>query len=696
MTSNQSNGNPVKERRFYFRQVGTGPPASGFASPGPSPSRWSAQQAERVRDVQFRANEALVVQDDTGQIVFVSKRGTELLDSTAEALAQMNVRELAAQGHGLLSPMHSLPLSWDKPVCIDTAVPRRVGQEFLAEVQLELIKIDGRSYCLHTVRDSSQQPHTRKAPRRRNANLEKQVVIRTARLREEKVIAEGKSKAKTDFLARMSHEIRTPMGLTISLTDLALAHATDPRQRDYLSKIRVAGTHLLSIVDDILDLSKIEANKLWLRPADFDFQPFFDGLKCLCQSAADKGLVLSFDSDDLLHRAIRADSGRLKQVLLNYISNAIKFTDSGEIAVYASMRSAPDGDPELLFEVTDTGIGLTPSQIRRLFRPFYQAVNPEVRDYGSTGLGLSICKQLVELMGGKVGVRSKVGVGSTFWFHIPITWGKASASRSTAPLNGEQAREQLRRQVSERGTTRVLVADDNKVSQQIVLEMLTPCGIETVLADDGLAALEVLARQRIDCILMDVQMPAMDGYAAIQAIRRNPATASLSVIAFTADVLVDNAQRCRDSGFDTILTKPFSPRALYHCISEALPGSRPVPDRPEQNGRLLRGMGGDSKAELRLRELFLLVALDCSAQIRKACAARQSMKIARQTHKLLPSARMVNAVEVARLCTELDRQLVKPDWHHIAGVSAALDKVLAQMGLAQSAALPPQVPWGWA
>lgn len=694
MTSNQSTGTPVKDRRLHCRQVGTGLPASNFASRTPSPSRRASQQTERVRDMPCRANEALVVQDEAGQIVFVSKQGTELLDSTAEALVQMNVRELAAQGHGWLSPMHLLSMSCDQPICIHTAVLQRAGQEFLAEIQLERIKIDGRSYCLRTVRDISQQLDTREALRRLNANLEEQVAIRTARLREEKVLAEGKSKAKTDFLARMSHEIRTPMGVIISLTDLALTQATDPRQRDYLSKIRGAGTHLLSIVDDILDLSKIEANKLCLRPADFDFQPFFDGLKCLSQRAADKGLALSFDSDPLLRRAIRADSGRLRQVLLNYISNAIKFTNAGRIAVRARLRSAPDGAPGILFEVADTGIGLTPGQVRHLFQPFYQAGNPEVSHYGSTGLGLSICKQLVELMGGKVGVSSKAGVGSTFWFHIPIKWGKTIGGRCTAPVNGEQAREQLRRQVSERGFTRVLVADDNKVNQQIVLEMLAPCGIETVLADDGRAALGVLARKRVDCILMDLQMPVMDGYAAIQAIRRNPATASLSVIALTADVLADDAQRCSDSGLDAVLTKPFSPRALYQHISEALSRSRPVADQPDQTGELLRRMGGDPNAELRLRELFLLVALDCSAQIRKACAARQSIEIARQTHKLLPSARMVNAVEVARLCTELDRQLVRPDWHHIARIIAALDEVLGQMELAQSAALPAQVPWG--
>lgn len=639
-----------------------------------------------------RADGALVVQDEAGQIVFVNKQGAELLDSNAEALVQMNVRELAAQGHSWLSPKDLPSLSCNRPISIDTAVLQRFDQKFLAEVQRERIKLDGRNYYLHTVRDISQQLDTKEALRRLNTYLDEQVAIHTARLREEKVLAEGKSKAKTDFLARMSHEIRTPMGLTISLTDLALAHATDPRQRDYLSKIHMASTHLLSIVDDILDLSKIEANKLCLRPADFDFQLFFDGLKCLSQSAADKGLALSFHSDHLLHRTIRADSGRLKQVLLNYISNAIKFTTAGRIAVHASLRSAPDGAPEILFEVADTGIGLTPSQIQDLFQPFYQAGNPEINHDGSTGLGLSICKQLVKLMGGKVGVSSTAGVGSTFWFQIPIKWGKAIGGHSTARGNGEQARERLQRQVSERDFTRVLVADDNKVNQQIVLEMLAPCGIETVVADDGRAALEVLARQRIDCILMDLQMPGMNGYAAIQAIRRNPATAPLYVIALTADVLVDNAQRCADSGFDAILTKPFSPRALYQHISEALPRSRPVPEQPDQTGGQLRWMGGDPKAELRLRELFVLVARDCSAQIRKACAARQSMEIARQTHKLLPSARMINAVEVARLCTELDGQLAGPDWHHIARISAALDEVLDQMGLAQSTALPPQMP----
>lgn len=692
MSSNQSTDTPAKDRRFHCRRMGTGPPASKFALPMPSPSRRASQQTERAQDVPCRVNEALIVQDEAGRIVFVSKQGTELLDSTAEALVQMNVRELAAQGHDWLRPMQLLSQSWEQPVCFDTVILQRVGQEFLAEVQLERIKVDGRSYYLHTVRDISQDPHTREALRRLNTNLEEQVAIRTARLTEEKVLAEGKSKAKTDFLARMSHEIRTPIGITIGLTDLALAHATDPRQRDYLSKIRMAGTHLLSIVDDILDLSKIEANKLCLRPADFDFQPFFDELKCLSQSAADKGLALSFDSDPLLRRVIRADSGRIKQVLLNYISNAIKFTNTGRIAVHASLRSAPNGAPEILFEVADTGIGLTPTQVRHLFRPFYQAGNPEVSHCGSTGLGLSICKQLAGLMGGKVGVRSNAGVGSTFWFHIPIKWGKAIRGCSMAPVNGEQARKQLRRQVSERGNTRVLVVDDNKVNQQIVLEMLAPCGIETVLADDGRAALEVLARMRIDCILMDLQMPVMDGYAAIQAIRRNPDTASLPVIALTADVMTDDARRCSDSGLSAILTKPFSPRALYQHISEALFRSRPVPDQPDETGGLLRWMGGDSKAELRLRELFLLVALDCSAQIRKACAARQPKEIARQTHKLLSSARMVNAVEVARFCMELDRQLAGPDWHHIAGIAAALDEALGQLGLVQSAALSPQVP----
>ncbi|NIA52288.1 response regulator [Massilia sp. TW-1] len=692
MPSNQSNGTPVTERRCHTRLVGTQPPASNFAATAPCTSRPASQQTERVRDTPCRANGALVVHDEAGQIVFVNKQGAELLDSTAEALVQMNVRELAAQGHGWLSPRDLPSMSRNQPISMDTAVLQRFDQKFLVEVQRERIKIDGRNFYLHTVRDISQQLQTKEALQRLNTHLEEQVAIRTARLREEKVLAEGKSKAKTDFLARMSHEIRTPMGLTISLTDLALAHATDPRQRDYLSKIRMASTHLLSVVDDILDLSKIEANKFCLRPADFDFRLFFEGLKCLSQSAADKGLTLSFHSDPQLHRTIRADSGRLKQVLLNYISNAIKFTTAGRIEVRASLRSAPDGAPEILFEVADTGIGLTPSQIQQLFQPFYQAGNPEINHDGSTGLGLSICKQLVKLMGGKIGVNSTAGVGSTFWVQIPIKWGKAIGGHGTARANGDQARKQLQCQVSERDLTRVLVADDNKVNQQIVLEMLAPCGIETVVADDGRAALEVLARQRIDCILMDLQMPEMDGYAAIQAIRRNPATAPPYVIALTADVLVDNAQRCSDSGFDAILTKPFSPRALYQHISEALSRSQPVPEQPDQTGGLSRWTGGDSEAALRLRELFLLVALDCSAQIRKACAARRSMEIARQTHKLLPSARMVDAVEVARLCTELDGQLADPDWHHIARISAALDEVLDQMMSAQSAALPPRKP----
>ena len=647
----------------------------------------ASQQPGRAH-IPGNANEAIVLQDEAGQIVFVSKQAAQLLDLPAEVLQQMNVRQMAAKGHTWLNPVQLASLSSDQPICIDAIVRRETGQEFLAEVQLERLTIEGRHYCLHTVRDISQQRQISDALQRLNVKLEQQVATRTARFRQAKVVAENNNKAKTDFLTKMSHEIRTPMGATISLTDLAMANATDPRQRDYLSKIRAASMHLLSIVDDILDLSKIEANKLCLRPADFDFLRFFDDLKCLNETAANKGLVLSFVLDPGLHRAVRADAGRLKQVLLNYISNAVKFTHAGGIEVRATLQAALGGGPHILFEVIDTGIGLTPAQASRLFQPFCQVSTQDVSQYGSSGLGLSICKQLVELMGGKVGVKSKAGAGSTFWFHLPVKWGKFIPLSPPCAVNGEQAKEQLRRQVRERGVTRVLVVDDNLVNQQIVLEMLAQCDIATVLADNGWAALSILADQQIDCVLMDLQMPVMDGYAAIKEIRRTAAIAHLSVIALTANVLAGDAERCRKSGFDAILTKPFSPRALYQHISEGLSRRETGPREAVSNDQLSSWSGGNRDTELRLRQLFLLVALDSLAQMRAACTARQVKGIARHTHKLLPSAHMVDAAEVARLCTHLDRQLIAPNWREIKRTIAALGVVLSELEMAQAITLP--------
>jgi two-component system sensor histidine kinase/response regulator len=648
----------------------------------------ATQRPGLAPNIPGNANEAIVLQDDTGQIVFASKQAGQLLDLPTEVLEQMNVRQMAFKGHTWLNPAQLASLSSDHPICIDTVVRRETGQEFLAEVQLERLKIAGRNYCLHTVRDISQQRQISDALRRLNGKLEQQVATRTARLRQAKVVAESNNKAKTDFLTKMSHEIRTPMGATISLTDLALANTTDPRQRDYLSKIRAASTHLLSIVDAILDLSKIEANKLCLRPADFDFLRFFDDLKCLNETAANKGLVLSFVLDPQLHRAVRTDAGRLKQVLLNYISNAVKFTHAGSIEVRATLQTALDGGPHILFEVIDTGIGLTPNQISRLFHPFCQVSSQDVNQYGSSGLGLSISKQLVELMGGKVGVKSKAGAGSTFWFHIPVKWGKADPLSPPCAVNGEQAKEQLRRQVRERGVTRVLVVDDNQLNQQIVLEMLAQCDITTVLADDGWAALNILSDQPIDCILMDLQMPVMDGYAAVKAIRRTAAIAHLSVIALTANVLAGDAERCRKSGFNAILTKPFSPRALYQHISEGLSRRETGPREAVSNDQLSSWSEGNRETELRLRQLFLLVALDSLAQMRAACTARHVKGIARHTHKLLPSAHMVDAAEVARLCTHLDRQLIAPNWREIKRTIAALGVVLSELEMAQAITLP--------
>jgi two-component system, sensor histidine kinase and response regulator len=397
--------------------------------------------------------------------------------------------------------------------------------------------------------------------------------------------AQRAEEAKARFLANMSHEIRTPMNAIVGMNRLALATDLAPRQRDYLQKIDDSSRHLLSIIDDVLDVSKLEADKVTLEDRELSLGRVLDEVTTLMAGAcADKGLRLSTHVAPDVPDAVRGDALRLRQVLVNLVGNAIKFTDDGEVAVALSRLPDAGGRLVLRCTVRDTGIGLGPLEAQHLFTSFSQADTTITRRYGGTGLGLAICKSLVELMHGEIGVDSRAGAGATFWFtarfgRVGGSEGSrdAHASARGVPLGGGQP-----------GTggaafdpaARILMVEDNRLNQEVGVALLAEVGLSATVVGDGHEALEALRRAPFDLVLMDVQMPVMDGLSATRAMREDPDLVDVPVVALTASVLPGDRDACLAAGMNDVVTKPIEPADLYRALVRWLPARRPtVPSR---------------------------------------------------------------------------------------------------------------------
>jgi len=532
-------------------------------------SRAAEQSLQEAASVFHHANEAILITDPAGDILDVNPAFTEITGYRRDEVLGDNPRLLqsglhdssfyAALWQAIIHEGRWSGEIWNR---------RKDGSIFVARQTISSIRDEAGNVRRYVGLFSDYT-----ALKEQQLELERLVESRTQDLQIAKEAAEAANRAKSTFLANMSHELRTPISGIIGMISLARRHIGDPENLDRLEKAERSAQHLLALLNDILDLSKIEAEHLKLETLPLTLSMLAANLPVLFgERTSSKGLELDIQQDPLLaERRYLGDPLRLGQVLINLVGNAIKFSEHGQITVTSQLLEEGSNDDLIRFAVRDQGIGIPAETLPRLFTAFEQADGSMTRKYGGTGLGLAISKRLVEMMGGRIGVQSQPGIGSEFWFTVRLRHDVAPIDTGTTGADADAAEDELRRNHT---GARILLAEDEAICREVMLELLGEIGLNIDSASDGDQAVKLAAENRYDLILMDMQMPHRNGLDATRAIRAAPTNRDTPILAMTANVFEQDRQACLDAGMNEHLAKPVIPEVLYASLLKWLENGR--------------------------------------------------------------------------------------------------------------------------